>query len=58
MHRRAARYVDRLLRGAKAADLPVEQASVFELIINTKAAAEIGLTIPPALLQRADRIIE
>jgi ABC-type uncharacterized transport system substrate-binding protein len=58
MHRRAARYVDRLLRGAKAAELPVEQASVFELIINTKAAAEIGLTIPPALLQRADRIIE
>ena len=58
MHRRAARYVDRLLRGAKAAELPVEQASVFELIINTKAAGEIGLTIPPSLLLRADRIIE
>jgi putative ABC transport system substrate-binding protein len=58
MHRRGARYVDRLLKGAKAAELPVEQASVFELIINTKAAREIGLTIPPSLLLRADQVID
>ena len=53
-----ARYVDKLLKGAKAADPPVEQASKFELVINTKTAKVIGLTLPPSLLLRADRIIE
>ena len=58
LFRRAAVYVDKILKGAKPADLPVQQPMKFEFVINLKAAKQIGLTIPPRVLERANQVIK